>query len=898
MGESVKDIIINKFNEGFYESLLIIHNDEAFWDKLYKVYKKKKNFEEFFLNEIEIISIFLKAFKEKFSEYYSIIEPRGIGGSGLIIKVFNKKLKIHRALKFPRPQKSKKDNKFLIESLKTEMKILTTIIHENIISIYDLGELKISPILKRFPELEQFPYYIMGYIKGGIDLREYIENKVSSEELEGLTKEIALIFFKISNAIALLHKKQLLHFDIKPENILIQDGNPFLCDLGFAKKKTIEKEHTVIGFTLYYAHPDLKQGLRQGKSLSRIKKKMAPADFKFKHDIYALGKTFLEILSVISKKLSLMEYDYNFAYLHLLACRMLDGKNLNENDYKIEEKRGFPVYKEYWVDLDENDFTCLKYEEKIGEKIIEQIKIDLEKLIYRDLYLKEIPELSDNYPNRIRSSLYCSAPFSLRVKHIVEHPVFSRLAEEHQITLSDTIYPTATHTRLEHSIGAFNNCCLYVQSLYNDPYNPLFKQLININEIKILILASLFHDLGQYPFAHLFEELGLFKSQLNHNKITLDFLENPAEDNNGKTLQEYLKDEWDADLEEIKKLLSRAEISNEKRDRNLKLDLLSSIINGIIDIDKLDYYQRDTHNCNLSYGLMIDSPRLIRNLTVIIIEDGNSNNTFTIGVYRRAQAAAETLAFTRYLLYQSVYWHHTARAFISMLKTVLISLTNSSKDFIEDFEDFLGVKENPKRVNALQVLKFIKKFILGEDHNDKKNLLKIIDMIIRRNYYKRIFTIKSEKEDSQISGSEIFLEEYRRKKTDDSFQKNLREQIRAKFKEKNQTYVNKKIIKEEQIKKTLTILNHQSSLICDYVDPKLGIESKNQTLKIIPEPKYSYKNIKYHNSEVFKQVYGKLINIVSKGRIFCHPEIRDTLMQVLTLNDINDCIKDALKEIT
>ena len=46
------------------------------------------------------------------------------------------------------------------------------------------------------------------------------------------------------------------------------------------------------------------------------------------------------------------------------------------------------------------------------------------------------------------------------------------------------------------------------------------------------------------------------------------------------------------------------------------------------------------------------------------------------------------------------------------------------------------------------------------------------------------------------------------------------------------------------------------------------------------------------------QVYGLLINIVSKGRIFCHPEIRDTLMQVLTLKDIENCIKDAMGKIT
>ena len=76
---------------------------------------------------------------------------------------------------------------------------------------------------------------------------------------------------------------------------------------------------------------------------------------------------------------------------------MLDGYNLNKNDYKRKRNNGLPVYKEHWVDLNENDFTFLKYEQKERKKIIEQIITDFKKTyIYRDLYIKEIPELSLN----------------------------------------------------------------------------------------------------------------------------------------------------------------------------------------------------------------------------------------------------------------------------------------------------------------------------------------------------------------------------------------------------------------------------------------------------------------------------------------------------------------------
>ncbi len=124
-----------------------------------------------------------------------------------------------------------------------------------------------------------------------------------------------------------------------------------------------------------------------------------------------------------------------------------------------------------------------------------------------------------------------------------------------------------------------------------------------------------------------------------------------------------------------------------------------------------------------------------------------------------------------------------------MLKIVLKSLnkSNLSKDFITRFKDFLGVYGQPNRIKALQVLEFIKKYIQEVDHNDKENLIKLIDMIKRRNYYKRIYTIQS-KEDSKMSGQETFLTEYRRKKKDHLFQRNLRKQIITKFNKKYQKY--------------------------------------------------------------------------------------------------------------
>ena len=76
------------------------------------------------------------------------------------------------------------------------------------------------------------------------------------KELKGIMQWIALKFYEISRAVDYLHERKIIHFDIKPSNILIdKDDKPILSDLGFAKKKSEENTPVVIGFTLFMLIP-------------------------------------------------------------------------------------------------------------------------------------------------------------------------------------------------------------------------------------------------------------------------------------------------------------------------------------------------------------------------------------------------------------------------------------------------------------------------------------------------------------------------------------------------------------------------------------------------------------------------------------------------------------------
>ncbi|KKM89291.1 hypothetical protein LCGC14_1250150 [marine sediment metagenome] len=842
--------------------------------------------EKEFKKEGKVIEDLVRLLQEKLEGRYEIIKAIGIGGSAVIFKVKDRNLHNFYALKLPRP---KAEKQILIDSIKNEMNILSTIKHENLISIYYADELDYTK------NNGKYPYYIMDYIEDAQDLEKAIKTKIeevnSSEELNSLLEWLANIIFGVAKATLCLHKNNIIHFDIKPKNILIKQETetdiPLLSDLGFAKFIKSEDRNTNVGFTLFYAHRKLRAEYQHGSSKNKISKEMKYNDFEMIFDIFALGKSILELLSIIYSKFSrISRFIYHFAYLHLMACRMLDGENMTLSQYE-KNCKDFPdicFFFEEWRGLNAFDFEKLKYNN------IEEVIIDLRKLIFPNALIRNIPELDVHFPSRIQNSLNKSAPFSQRMKFIVDHPIFLRLKNIPQLTLVNTVYPTANHNRFEHSLGAFEKCCDYVLALYKDPYNPLFRQLINEEKIKAVLLASLLHDLGQYPFAHTIEEL---YKVLNHENFTQEFLDSNIKGDIEKTLKMIIKEFWGISIELIKNIL----IPQNKED--LIFGLLHSIIDSPIDVDKIDYLIRDSINCNLPYGLSIDTDRIIRNLTVIIDKSGNKTR-FYIGLYEKAQTAAESLIFARYMLYQSLYWHHTVRSYKSMIKTAIKSLDISKVDISEStFIEELKIQiMNNINIDENKVLDLIQ-----ENANDFG--FSLIEMVKKRKYFKRIFTIHDKPTTS--SGQKTFLEKYTHVllKDEKKFKEELEKIIKKRF---NQQYDTISISKLD--KKTITLsekrkdnlvekFEKNNALICDYLEPSYGAKDEIKIRLVILPKTLSENDSRINNriSEVYNNIHYNLMNICTKGRVFCTPKIRNLLFRILNYDIILECISEAINNI-
>lgn len=151
----------------------------------------------------------------RLSGRYKILEMIGGGGMANVYLAHDIILDRHVAVKVLRPEFSNDDE--FIKRFRREAHSTTSLNHPNIVSIYDVGE-------------ENDIYFIvMEYVEGKT-LKQYIQqNKVI------LIEEVIDIMKQLTSAIEHAHQNQIVHRDIKPHNILIDNlGHVKVTDFGIA----------------------------------------------------------------------------------------------------------------------------------------------------------------------------------------------------------------------------------------------------------------------------------------------------------------------------------------------------------------------------------------------------------------------------------------------------------------------------------------------------------------------------------------------------------------------------------------------------------------------------------------------------------------------------------------
>ena len=283
-----------------------------------------------------------------------------------------------------------------------------------------------------------------------------------------------------------------------------------------------------------------------------------------------------------------------------------------------------------------------------------------------------LPLLPDEQPiSTVRDSLYDLIPLGPREEKLISTAPFLRLQKIKQLGFVYRIWPGATHTRYEHSLGCYNLAVRALRSLLQHGDEGGLDG-ISISSVQTLVVAALLHDIGHYPFSHTLEELGY--PIILHEKVGRSIIENSE-------IATILERDYHLSPERV------ADFIDPPKTKALPAadELFSSLLSGALDVDKLDYLPRDARACNVPYG-GVDVARLLGALRVHPNVEGRQR----IVVTHKGISPLHSLLHARQEMFDNIYWHHTNRALqIMLMRAVQEALLSGALQA----EQFIGLDD-------------------------------------------------------------------------------------------------------------------------------------------------------------------------------------------------------------
>lgn len=292
---------------------------------------------------------------------------------------------------------------------------------------------------------------------------------------------------------------------------------------------------------------------------------------------------------------------------------------------------------------------------------------------------------------------------------IINEPVFQRLRRIKQLGLTEYVYPGAHHTRFHHALGAMH--------LMGEALNNLRQKGHHVwdLEFEACCIAILLHDVGHGPFSHALEHTIL--KEVPHEQISLAIM---------KKLN--------------KKYEGKLSLALEMFSNNYHRPFFYQLISSQLDVDRLDYLQRDCYFTGVSEGT-IGSDRIIKMIDLVddqlVVEEK--------GIY-----SIENFLNARRLMYWQVYLHKTAVSAEQMLILIIkraqeIASQGSTIFSTPSLSTFLKEKVTAKQL--LSDDKYLNEFELIDDsdiwgclkvwmHEEDHILSTLSKMLLERDLFK------------------------------------------------------------------------------------------------------------------------------------------------------------------
>jgi hypothetical protein len=313
---------------------------------------------------------------------------------------------------------------------------------------------------------------------------------------------------------------------------------------------------------------------------------------------------------------------------------------------------------------------------------------------------------------------------------VIDTSVFQRLRRIRQLAGAHLVYPSAQHSRFEHSLGVMHIAGQAAEVLKD-------KGFLNLDDVANLRLGGLLHDVGHGPFSHLFEEVLQKKKKITHEEI-------------GKRL--ILQTEIGDFISQSgfdKKFLTQLAFGNSKH------QFMNEIISGGLSADMMDYLPRDGYFTGAEHA-KIDFKRIVQSLGVYEKK---------LSLDRSSLYSFESMMISRYQMFKAVYFHKTVRSAEVMLLESM-SLADDELEFTSyDLDKYIQLTDEfvisklialpPKSSDLKRASK------LAKDYQSRRLLKCVFEKILTR---KERFSTKSSEikkeisKKSKVDESEIFID--------------------------------------------------------------------------------------------------------------------------------------------
>jgi uncharacterized protein len=287
---------------------------------------------------------------------------------------------------------------------------------------------------------------------------------------------------------------------------------------------------------------------------------------------------------------------------------------------------------------------------------------------------------------------------------LLDVPVMQRLRRLRQLGLAYLAFPSAEHSRFSHALGAlamgtraYDELARHTPELFANAADAAYQR-------RLVRAALLLHDIGHGPFSHSCEAvLGV-----RHEARTAELLALPELADRVAAL--------DVDAADVLGLIVG--------DPDGRYPMLRELVSGPnLDADRMDYLQRDAYFTGVATG-RYDAEQLVASLRAIERDGG-----FALGIDRRGIVALESFVMARYMMFASVYFHHTTRMFEHVLHEVLRELWPDPRalDSIDEFlrwDDFRVIDslDHGKSAAADALRNRVRVYALAAEFNAERDL--------------------------------------------------------------------------------------------------------------------------------------------------------------------------------